>query len=132
MGFIQALFDSKVKAYHEEKIRRLEEEDQRKKMEEIAEKLVKEEEEAKLANAAEEEDDMTPLDKTGTQMQDAFRRMLEKKMLEQFAKEKQQKELILSDEVKIKTFPWSYLKWEAMEDNFDFTHPDYDFSSSDQ
>ena len=101
-------------------------------MEAIAEKLLKEEEEAKLAQAAEAEDDMTPLDQTGTQMQDAFRKMLEKKMLEQFAKEKQQKELILSDEVKVKAFPWSYLKWEAMEDKFDLTHPDYDFSSSDQ
>ena len=30
VGFIQALFDSKVKAYHEEKIRRKQEEEQKK------------------------------------------------------------------------------------------------------
>ena len=94
-------------------------------MEAIAEKLVKEEEEAtKLAQAAEVEEDLTPLDQIGTQMQDAFRKMLEKRMLEQFEKEKQEKEFILTDESKVKSFPWSYLKWEAMEDNFDVTHPD--------
>ena len=52
-------------------------------MEAIAEKLVKEEEEAKLqAEAAEAEEELTPLDQIGTQMQDAFRKMLEKRMLE--------------------------------------------------
>ena len=91
-------------------------------MEEIAAKLVEEEEEAKKAQAAEEEE-LTPLDQIGTQMQDAFRKMLEKRMLEQFAKEKQDKEFLLTDESKVKSFPWSYLKWEAMEDNFDVTHP---------
>ena len=94
-------------------------------MEAIAEKLVKEEEEAKLqAEAAEAEEELTPLDQIGTQMQDAFRKMLEKRMLEQFAKEKQENEFMLTDESKVKSFPWSYLKWEAMEDNFDVTHPD--------
>merc|ERR1719330_456377 len=53
-------------------------------------------------------------------------------MLEQFEKEKQEKEFILTDESKVKSFPWSYLKWEAMEDNFDVTHPDYDFSNADK
>ena len=92
-------------------------------MEEIAAKLVEEEEEAKKAQGAEEEE-LTPLDQIGTQMQDAFRKMLEKRMLEQFAKERQDKEFLLTDESKVKSFPWSYLKWEAMEDNFDVTHPD--------
>ena len=53
-------------------------------MEAIAAKLVEEEEEAKKAQAAEAEEDLTPLDQIGTQMQDAFRKMLEKRMLEQF------------------------------------------------
>ena len=57
-------------------------------------------------------------------MQDVFRKMLEKKMLEQYSKEKQEKDCILNDETRVKSFPWSYLKWEAMEDNFDITHPD--------
>lgn len=57
-------------------------------------------------------------------MQDVFRKMLEKKMLEQYSKEKQEKDFNLSDETRVKSFPWSYLKWEAMEDNFDITHPD--------
>ena len=92
-------------------------------MEAIAAKLVEEEEEAKKAQA-EAEEELTPLDQIGTQMQDAFRKMLEKRMLEQFAKEKQEKEFLLTDESKVKSFPWSYLKWEAMEDNFDVTHPD--------
>ena len=65
---------------------------------------------------------MTALDQTGTQMQDAFRKMLEKKMLEQYSKEKQEKDFILSDETRVKSFPWSYLKWEAMEDKFNVTH----------
>ena len=55
-------------------------------------------------------------------MQDVFRKMLEKKMLEQYSKEKQEKDFILSDETRVKSFPWSYLKWEAMEDKFNVTH----------
>ena len=127
ISFIQTLFDSKVKRHHEEKLRREREEEEARQVEAIAKKLLEEEEEAKRNQPYElttQNDELTPIDATGNTMQDAFRRMLERRMLEQFQQEKQEQDNILSDETKVKSFPWSYLKWEAMEPNFDIAHPD--------
>ena len=85
ISFIQTLFDSKVKRYQEEQLRREREEEEARQVEAIAKRLLEEEEEAKRNQPYElttQNDEFTPIDATGNTMQDAFRRMLERRMLE--------------------------------------------------
>jgi len=88
------------------------------------------EEEEKKVN--QHEDEYTPIDSTGTVMQDAFRRMLERKLLAQHKAKSQKPVIMLSDDTKIKDFLWRDIKYEACMVGFNVDNEQYGFTQEEQ